>query len=373
MTQDRWPELLERVWEQRADLVQDFLDEFARLGGYPRSLVSEEDVRLNARDAIDVLLLQLTGRPLTDAQVLLTENLGRRRARQGVPLAQFLEAVRIDFRVLWRAIERASRPDLIESLVQNGERVLDVVERYASEVQRAYLEEEHALALHQRTARERAIALVFAEHVTGEELHAAAEVLGLRTSAEFEVLVVPELGEPVPESFLDRATAYRDRIGTVWFREHAAEGNWEAQAPGLRGGTVAGVVGLGAVRRAARLAACLAEAGSPGTLVDPRNGYLGVVRAGRQDAFLGFDAQVIGRFSELGVEAQRRLWVTLETFADCGSVQLTADRLFCHRNTVVKRLAALTEVTGLDPLRPRDLAVALLALPQPLSVSNPTP
>lgn len=372
MTQDRWPELLERVWEQRAALVQDFLDEFARLGGYPGSLVSEEDVRLNARDAIDVFLLNLTGRPLTEAQALLTENLGRRRARQGVPLAQFLEAVRIDFRVLWRAIERASRPDLIESLVQNGERVLDVVERYASEVQHAYLDEEHALALHQRTARERAIALVFAEHVTGEELHAAAEVLGLRVGAEYEVLVVPELGEPVPEPLLGRATAYRDRIGTVWFREQGTDETWTA-TPGLRGGIVAGVSGLGAVRAAARLASCLAEAGEPGSLVDPRSGYLGVVRTGRQDAFLGFETQVIGRFPALDEGAQRRLWVTLQAFADCGSVQLTADRLFCHRNTVVKRFAALTEVTGLDPLRPRELAVALLALPQPLAVSNPTP
>ncbi|MEB4614608.1 helix-turn-helix domain-containing protein [Leucobacter sp. M11] len=367
MTESSWQTLLTRVWVRRADLVQDFLDEFARQGSYPVTLVSEEDVRLNARDAIDVLLLNLTGQRLSPAQAQLTDTLGRRRARQGVPLAQFLEAVRIDFRVLWRAIERASRPDLLESLVENGERVLDVVERYASEVQRAYLEEEHAMAQRQRTSRERALATVFAEAVPLEELQGAAQALGVRLTAEFEVLAVPDGGPPAPEGSLGRAVAYRDRSGVIWLRERAwgERQPWVPETPGLRGGVVVGIPGLGAVRSGARLAWHLAETPHAAGVVDARRGYLDVVRAGHRESFAGFESLVIGGFADLGQAEQARLWRTLQVFADCGSAQLTADRLFCHRNTVVKRLRALEQATGLDPSRPRDLAIALLALPDP--------
>ena len=53
---------------------------------------------------------------------------------------------------------------------------------------------------------------------------------------------------------------------------------------------------------------------------------------------------------------------TVRTYGSCGSVQQTAARLYCHRNTVVHRLRRFQELTGCSPTVPRQAALALLAL-----------
>nr|WP_240895680.1 helix-turn-helix domain-containing protein [Kineococcus siccus] len=52
----------------------------------------------------------------------------------------------------------------------------------------------------------------------------------------------------------------------------------------------------------------------------------------------------------------------LEVFAATGSVAATAERLFCHRNTVLNRLRRTAELTGHEPTVPAEAAVLLLAV-----------
>ncbi|MGB4780203.1 helix-turn-helix domain-containing protein [Microbacterium sp.] len=59
-----------------------------------------------------------------------------------------------------------------------------------------------------------------------------------------------------------------------------------------------------------------------------------------------------------------RIVETLREYFLTGSVQQTAQRLFCHRNTVLNRLARFAELTGLDVTIPRDAATAMIALGQ---------
>jgi DNA-binding PucR family transcriptional regulator len=64
--------------------------------------------------------------------------------------------------------------------------------------------------------------------------------------------------------------------------------------------------------------------------------------------------------------AERRgsgLLETLEAFLDCGlDRRRTAKKLHVHPNTLDYRLRRVTELTGLEPGRPRDLVLLELAL-----------
>src|SRR5690606_13037153 len=57
------------------------------------------------------------------------------------------------------------------------------------------------------------------------------------------------------------------------------------------------------------------------------------------------------------------LLTTLETWLECdGSAARAADRLFCHRNTVLNRLRKIEQLTGRTLTRPGDLVELALAL-----------
>ncbi|MCP9953498.1 PucR family transcriptional regulator [Actinomadura madurae] len=57
------------------------------------------------------------------------------------------------------------------------------------------------------------------------------------------------------------------------------------------------------------------------------------------------------------------LLATLETWLECeGSAARAADRLFCHRNTVLNRLRKIEQLTGRTLARPGDLVELVLAL-----------
>jgi DNA-binding PucR family transcriptional regulator len=50
------------------------------------------------------------------------------------------------------------------------------------------------------------------------------------------------------------------------------------------------------------------------------------------------------------------------SYGRTGSVKLTSEELYCHRNTVVNRLNALQEVIGLDLTVPAQAALALVSI-----------
>ena len=180
----------------------------------------------------------------------LPDALGRRRARQGLRVDHFTEAVRINFRVLWRALHRAAQPDLTSVLMDNGERVLDVVERYATEVQRSFLNETEEMARSRRTARERALTKLFSGYADENEITAIATVLGMRHTGEFELIAVPtkvvtdELGQRF--STLE-VHSYGDEQMTYLFRHRRKLITLVDELPGLPGGYIAKIDGIGQV------------------------------------------------------------------------------------------------------------------------------
>ncbi|MGO2141739.1 MAG: helix-turn-helix domain-containing protein [Leucobacter sp.] len=367
MTSSAWPALLDRVRGDIPALLADFLDELAHLDGYATTTIPRDDIERTAVGAFDIFLARLGDTDDAERSAKFAGELGRKRARQGMRIDQFMEGVRINFRVLWRALHRAADPDLVDELVSNGERILGVVERYATEVQAAFLEESQLMAQQRRTARERALARVFASDTGQASLAAAAELLGLRADAIFELVAFPGADDP---RVVATAQAWRGALlhiegdTAVLFREREVRAGVEPDGflsqPGAR---ITEVRGVAALARAAGLARSLLSATGSTTPASLREGLAPLLRTEATSLVAGFEHELVGGWYAAPTDERERLAKTARAFVRSGSIQATADDLFVHRNTIFKRLRAFTTLTGLDLTVPRDAAIALLVLP----------
>ncbi|MFD5600116.1 helix-turn-helix domain-containing protein [Leucobacter sp. NPDC058333] len=383
MQDARWLQLIERVRADTPRLLSDFLAELSTHEEYVGGEVAPEDIERTARNAFALFAARLAGEAGADAPSEFAEALGRRRARQGVRVERFMEAVRINFRVLWRALERAAQPDLSDALLAHGEQVLDVVERYATEVQRAFLGESESMARQHRTANERARARLFSGQADADELVTIGELLRLQPTAEYELLATrrdtARLARVAVES---GGQHFDDGDAVVLLRPRLGPVDWVDADPLITGGYISRVPGLAAVGRAAALAVDLAERAdradraalsahddTGGGTHDGaagvwrlRDGFASIAREASLERFAGFTHELTGDFDAATAAERERFAVTLRTFIRTGSMQRTAEELFFHRNTVLKRLRAFEDLTGLDVTVPRDAAIALVIL-----------
>ena len=371
MHDPRWLQLIDRVRADTPRLLDDFLAELSTHDGYVGDAVAADDIERTARNAFALFASRLAGDAGAEEPSAFAEALGRRRARQGVRVERFMEAVRINFRVLWRGLERAARPDLTDALLAHGEQVLDVVERYATEVQRAFLEESDSMARQHRTAKERARARLFSGQAMGEELTAVAHMLRLEPAAEYEMLATARDTERLARETLSAGGQYfEDGDKTVLLRPRRGPVDWVDADPGLSGGYVSRVHGLALVGRATAIAIDLAEraetverTGTPEPAVRRlRDGFASLARETMLERLDGFTHELIGAFETISEAERERLAITLRTFIRTGSMQRTAEELFLHRNTVLKRLRAFQDLSGLDVTVPRDAAIAMVIL-----------
>lgn len=228
-----WSALLDRVHENIPRLLDEFLAELREYEGYSSNRIPATDLEGTARRVFELFLDRLN---TTGAEVdsEFTSALGRRRARQGMRVDQFTEAVRINFRLLWRALHQAAHPDLVDVLMDNTERVLDVVERYATEVQRSFLDETENMVRSRRSARERALTRVFSGASDADELTDAASALGMQRDDAFEIIAMSSAAVPAAlsdELSRDGAYAYEDEKMTYLFRHVADSATGSTPAP----------------------------------------------------------------------------------------------------------------------------------------------
>lgn len=367
MTDPLWHELLERVRRDTPQLLEDFFVELTEHEGYAHGRVPKSDLNGTAEQVFDLFLRRLSATEHAAEGSALPDALGRRRARQGLRVDQFTEAVRINFRVLWRALHRAAQPDLTGVLMDNGERVLDVVERYATEVQRPFLNEAEEMTRSRRTARERALTRLFSGHADENEVSAIATGLGMRHDAEFELIALPTsvMTDELEQSFSTlEAHSYEDEQMTYLFRHRRKLINLVDELPDLPGGYISKIDGIGQVPRAAALAKHLGELHPGRSAVNMKEGFAAIARAAVQSRISGFEHELLGDFAtpvgEKRAERLSRLATTIAAYLEHGSVQDAADSLFVHRNTVFKRLQSFHDITSLDVTIPRDAAIALI-------------
>ncbi|MDJ0348373.1 helix-turn-helix domain-containing protein [Cryobacterium sp. PH29-G1] len=364
-----WARLVERLESQRDLLVDDFLERVAQLGAYGDHIVPSDDLRATAIETLDMLIRKIAGVPLTAKQIELPRRLGVRRARQGIARESLLEAVRLDFRVLWSGLVRANDGKSGELIVLHAEELLTIVEQYIGDVQVAFLDEQAALAHDSQIEVSRAFARLLNAQGDVEDIAVSvAGRLGVAVNAVFEIAVIPaalfagardelELRE---RGRLLLSSEFDDAV--VLVREQRQDSSWSQSLPAIRGGLVRGVVGLGSVPHGVRAARSIAQhsTGSQDTLRTEEDVWPVLAH----DAVSGTMPELVRIATALDHILDGERARLLETFADftrTGSLKQTALNLFCHRNTVVNRLNAFERATGLDPTRPADAARGLIA------------
>ncbi|MFJ2659870.1 helix-turn-helix domain-containing protein [Arthrobacter koreensis] len=359
----QWEDLIRRLWTQRDSLVTDFLSRFEAVS-YDDAKVPAEDVYQTAVDTMDMFLYQMAGLELPPDLRNLPREVATRRASQGVPLQSFLEAVRNDFRVLWKGLERVAHGDGVNVLVSNMDRVMDVVEGYVSNIQQSFVEAEALLARDKQLYRQRLLSRLFSgEPKTPQDLEDIAAGLGVRTADSFELLAV--IGDAVAEAqraFLhDRRLHSYERAGVLYIFRQRRTGSWQQEPPGFAAGYVPNIAGLAAVPAAASSALVLARSGGPG-LQTVQEAWQRIAAELLEQTLPGFCSGVQEALGRCTDHERARLLQVAESYARTGSIKETAEELYCHRNTVVNRLHSLQQVIGLDLAVPTEAAWALIAL-----------
>jgi hypothetical protein len=343
-----------------------------------REIVEADDLRAASRETITLLLNLLAG--IDDPSLAHTlDNIGRRRARQGVGMDAMLRSFRIDFHIVGESLFAwlSTRPT--PSMRQWTEFVLPLwqaIDTISVEVSRAYREVEAEMA----DELEKELRALFDELMRGTGPMNPAI---LRSASRFGLA---ELGRyaavraDAPEQARPPDRALRQiGVRSVWIQD---------------AGLFTGIVVLGRVS-CAQLSELLAEAlgGRAGisppyqALADTRR-QIWLADAARDSVppgehrvlsaaddmpsvFIGGAPEVSRHLADTLSEAlgqarqpeRARLLETLQAHLNGdGSPSATARALYRHRNTVLNHLRRFEELTGLDLSRPSDAATAVLAL-----------
>lgn len=313
---------------------------------------------------------------------------GRRRARQGVPLESLLYAFRLGGRVLWEGLVReASRsedPADPQRLLEEAVVVWEVIDHSSTIVAKAYRDEQ---ARHQRQSQRRREG-VLSTLVQGRALAPAAiaeagDVLGIRAGAPLlvvtSVMAATTAGEPAPapEVALELAG-----FTSAWVSQGAQDSGLvalptraeEARAldvltellpgPAAVSPVIEGLEHVAEAHRVASLTLRTLPKGASG-LVRTTDRLAQTLLASTPEVARVLAQHHLGPVLGMRPALRDTYFDTVEAIVRAGGSYSTAAReLFCHRNTVIKRMRRLEELTGhgLDDRRVLfDLHLAVLA------------
>ncbi|MEO6200547.1 MAG: helix-turn-helix domain-containing protein [Cryobacterium sp.] len=351
-------------------ITSDFMEEIQKIEGYSGGAVPAAELRDTAAASLELVLRLIGGLPLPERLVGISEKLGARRAQQGVPLESLLLAVRLDFRLLWMAMGRRVPVGTLPTFTEDAILVWDAVEFHTIRVHSGYLNELASMARqveHQRAfLLDRLLALDGADP---NVLVQAARALNVDPFSSFLVAVASAHQQDKFRGAARRAGAQKylhERDGALVLILECVEGEQPAPPVWLLGlpCAVAPVAGdLASVPRMLRIASDAAAAiGAAATSMVTIRDVWGHVAASRLGDFgRELAHSVLDGLSDAPPQERRRLIETLHAYFNCGSVSAAAAALFCHRNTVLNRLGRFADLTGLDPTRPREAAVVLVA------------
>ena len=360
-----WLRLIARLRAHKSLLIADFKNRFPAVLLY-EGRVSEDEIDDLVASTMEMYLLLLSGDELNPALQQLPQDLGRRRARQGVPGQLLLQGVRTNSRVIWNAL-RGIASDEAAALVRNTDAVLSLVEWHVREVQSSYLREEESLNRHSERRRQRMVDRIFAEPAADpDDLVAVSMELGIRTDGRFDTAIqfTDHDVDCVPCHGAAPTFAAEVADGICHFRP-AGRGSLAADLAGNHTVVIESVRGLNRLPGAARAGLALLRAqrranSEPTTPTQawPALAWKNLIAVVPTD-LLPLDLTAL---HTLDTSEQTRLVETIRSYLTTGSIKQTAEDLYCHRNTIVKRLDRFRGLVGLDVRIPREAALALLAL-----------
>jgi hypothetical protein len=316
-----------------------------------------------------------------DRPVAVPLALGEQRARDGVELADVLDALRIGANFLWgQIVDYARRTGAAteSELVDIASEVWMMHDTYVRSMAAGYREEQARVLLSRQQER---LGLVYGLLTArGREAASpwnAVDRLGLSRSVGFVVVaaITPTAGRiPLPrieQSFTDAGVpsawvmVANVQLGIIsqatpsWPEEMAVEvARWGASVGASP--VIGDYTRVGFAVRLARIALATAE---PGVIAEFDQAPVAMAAAGSPDITERIVESVLGSLSSVAHADRVLLLETLEAWLGSdGSVSGVADRLGVHENTVRNRLRRIATVTGRDPLRPREAAELYLAL-----------
>jgi hypothetical protein len=381
----RLPELVDLV----ARRIRTEFD-FYRAG----DVVSLEELRDSVSSNLESMVDQLTSDRPPDLSA--PRATGRRRARQGAPLADILHGYRIGFTELWEAIvAEARRSGRVppEMLVDAAGGVWWLIGEYTQELTVAYREAAAELLL--AGARERS-ALVEALFTGGiperDTLWEAAKLLRLPWEGVFVVVAVEAPGlarEGLPDA---EALLAARGIGSAWRLQpdmqtgvvslrhldaHQLLLELLGRSVQARAGVSPVYHSLADTPRALHYARLILGSLPAGAAAVARfeETPLRVLAAAAPDAAGELARTVLGPVLDLPAQDRSTLLGTLQAWFDAaGSAVEAGKRIYCHPNTVRYRLRRLQEHTGRsldDPKAVAELLAALDALRLTQQTSQP--
>lgn len=348
------------------------------LTGYVESVIAERDVHSTAFTTLGLMFRQLGGERLEDELRAHSRAIGRKRVRQGVPLESLLRAVRMDFRFIWQALNDRL-PGEADRLSDDVVAIWEVVEAHTTSVQSGYMLELGQVKAELEQEQAFLLRRLLRGGVDDSQLHVqAAEALEIPLAGPYWVVVAHQ------DAAAGFAAEVRDvfpaavclRLDGVEFAVISGSSGSSGSSGALNSSGVSVQLALadlqvGVSQSAAtlsslsemwQLASELAEFAVPGwaAVLAQHWPSLVVRRLGSVASSLAADA--LRDFAVLPSSERELLVEAVEVYMASGSASKAAGVLFCHRNTIMNRLAKFASVAGLDPTFPDDAATIKLVL-----------
>ena len=337
------------------------------LTGYANSVVSDDDLHQTARTTLRLLFEMIKGEDRLAELQEYSENIGRRRARQQVPLESLLRAVRMDFPFIWEALS-AHTAGGASAISDSVVWIWNAVERHTTNVQTGYLDEISRVNAELELERNFLLRQLLSEGSRDPQLHRqAAAALGLPADGEFVVVVS---GDQYPNEFA-RSIAHcaprspvlqLEGVEFAILTADALQPEAERVLLDIPAGISPPASGLSEIAGMWHLARELSGWAEPGRAATVALHWDKIAAQRLGVVGTAFVRQALAQLSSLPPRDQTLLTDTLRIYLDTGSITETARRLYCHRNTVINRLARVTSSTGLDPAVPRDAGALRLLL-----------
>ena len=350
----------------------------------------DTDLRATCRANIDRTLAVLAGDlPSHVERARVTIETGQRRVRQGVPLEVVLRAYRLCGRLLWERMCRVSRERFDgrfdRALLDAADRVWALIDSASDRLVDAYRREEAQLrSLDDGRRYSMTEGLLQGRGRDPAFARDASRALGLPEHQDVLVAVAPHAddgGAGPPEGAREALAAAG--FGSVWHTRPGEVVGVVPVPPGADGphalcaalrpcargpigvsAPVGGLDRLDEAHSAARLAAATLPTGEPAVAaLDDR--LPEALLAGSPELAARVRREALGPVLDLPEAERDVLLTTLAATLDAGgSPSRAASSLYCHRNTVMYRLARIETLSGRRLADHRDrllLSLGLLA------------
>ena len=344
-------------------------------------VVSDAELLQAATDILRFVVLAL--RDSTSFDTSPAVDVGRLRARTGVPRPAVMDAFRVASHTVWDQMMTfaADNPEISRAaLLSTTARLWDAQDRYTQAMTSAYHETATQLAIDDAAERAALAEALLQGRPLGEySLWDVAELLRLPARGPYVVVAArpPNIGQQALRNAgallrsLDIHSAWRLLPDVQIGIAHLPSRDSLSQVIDLLSRVTTTNVGvspvftdLGDTATSLRYARVALEASAQrgGAVCVFDDSVLGIAAVSAPEVTRKLSEIILGSFSALPSDDRLSLSDTFATWLDHdGSISETASALFCHPNTVRNRLRRIEEHSGRSLGAPRELAELCLA------------